>query len=120
MLESFVKGVSSTCVFLLDFFDVHQHHSLGSADDENTSTLTVSALDSECDFLGGFGLLPEDGLGLSSITGLFAVVTSSALSCLAFLSLFVLGYLVLGVGAALSWAERFPCFRNHHHWLLFN
>ena len=119
--ESFVKGVSSTCVFLLDFLDVHEDHSLGSADDQNTSALAHSALNSEGDFLGCLGFLPEDGLGLSSIAGLFAIVTPPSLGGLAFLSLFVLGDFVLGMDAAVfGWAEGFPCFRDHHHWLLFN
>merc|ERR1712105_573214 len=39
------------------------------------------ALQSEDDLFGGLGLLSEDGLGLTSVSLLLAVVTTFALSC---------------------------------------
>lgn len=58
-------------------------------------------------------LLPEDGLGLTTETLLFSVVTSSALSTLALLGLLVLRYLVQLVHLAL-FAESAALFRYIH------
>lgn len=41
--------------------------------------LALGALQSEHDLLGGLGLLVEDGLGLTTITALFPVVTTLTL-----------------------------------------
>ena len=49
------------------------------------------------DLLGGLCLLVEDGLGLSSVTGLLPVVSTLSLGEDRVLSLLVLGHLVLGV-----------------------
>ena len=50
-----------------------------------------SALESEHDLFGGFGLLVEDGFSLSSVSGLFSVVTTFSLSVEGGLTSFVLG-----------------------------
>lgn len=118
--ESSIESISSACVLLLDFLDVHENDGLGSADDNDTSTLALRALQPESDLLGCLGFLSEDGLGLSSVTRLLAVITPSSLSGLAFLALLVLGDLVESVGFALAGTEGLPGFWNYHHWLLFN
>lgn len=64
--------------------------------------LALDALQSQDNLLGGLGLLVEDGLGLTTITGLLAVVTTLSLGEKRSLTSLVLGDLVLGVLAALS------------------
>lgn len=63
--------------------------------------LALDALQSQHNLLGGLGLLVEDGLGLTTITGLLAVVTTLSLGEKRGLASLVLGDLVLGVLAAL-------------------
>jgi hypothetical protein len=63
--------------------------------------LALDALQSQDNLLGGLGLLVEDGLGLTTITGLLAVVTALSLSEQRGLAGLVLGDLVLGVLSAL-------------------
>lgn len=63
--------------------------------------LALDALHAEHDLLGGLGLLVEDGLGLTTVTGLLAVVTALTLGEEGGLASLVLGDLVLGVLAAL-------------------
>ena len=111
---SFEEGVSLALVLLLDVLDLHEHDGLGSAHHDHSSGLALGALQSERDFLGGLGLLPEDGFGLASVAGLFAVVTSPALRGLALLALLVLRDLVDGVGEALA-AVGLAGLGNHHH-----
>merc|ERR1711902_477081 len=53
---------------------------LASLDDQKLLLLRLGALESEYDLFGGFGLLVEDGFGLSSVSGLFSVVTTFSLS----------------------------------------
>lgn len=101
-------------IFLSDFLDVHEDHGLGTSDDDDSSSFADVALESECDFLGSFGFLSEDGFGLSSVAGLFAVVASSALGSFAFFALLVLGHLVHCVGLALG-AVGLPGFGDHNH-----
>jgi hypothetical protein len=59
--------------------------------------LAGSALKTEDNLLGGLGLLVEDGLGLTTITGLLTVITSLTLSEQGSLAGLVLGNLVGGV-----------------------
>lgn len=59
------------------------------------------ALETKDDLLGGLGLLVEDRLGLTSITGLLAVITTLSLSEGTSSSGLVLSDLVEGVLAAL-------------------
>lgn len=115
MLRSFEESVSSADVFLFDFLDVHQNDGFGSTNNDDSSSLALIAFQSEGDFLGCFGLLSEDGLGLSTVTRLFAIVTSSTLGSLAFLALLVLGHLVNGVSIALSRAMGLSGLRNDNH-----
>jgi hypothetical protein len=63
--------------------------------------LALDALQAEHDLLGGLGLLVEDGLSLTTVTGLLAVVTALSLGKQRGLASLVLGDLVLGVLAAL-------------------
>ena len=97
-MGSFEEGVSLTLVFLLDVLHLHEHHALGSADDYHASGFAFGALQSEGDLLGGLGFLSEDGLGLTSVSRLFAIVSASTLGSLALLALLVLSHLVHGVG----------------------
>jgi|688.fasta_scaffold396618_2 hypothetical protein len=101
-MESFEEGISFTLVLLLDVLDLHQHHSLGSTDHYHTSGLALGALQPEGDLFGGFSFLSEDGLCLSSVSGLFAIISASTLGSLAFLALLVLSNLVHSVGQALA------------------
>jgi hypothetical protein len=59
--------------------------------------LAGSALKTEHNLLGGLRPLVEDGLGLTSVTGLLTVVTTLTLSEQRSLASLVLGDLVLGV-----------------------
>jgi len=52
---------------------------LASLERELCLGLAADALETEHDLLGGLGLLVEDGLGLTSVTGLLAVVTTLSL-----------------------------------------
>jgi hypothetical protein len=63
--------------------------------------LALDTLQSQNNLLGGLGLLVEDRLGLTTITGLLAVVSSLTLGEQRGLASLVLGDLVLGVLAAL-------------------
>lgn len=63
--------------------------------------LALDAFQSQNDLLGGLGLLVEDRLGLTTITGLLTVVSALSLSEQRGLASLVLGDLVLGVLAAL-------------------
>lgn len=63
--------------------------------------LALDALQPQHDLLGSLGLLVEDGLGLTTITGLLSVVTALTLREQRGLASLVLGDLVLGVLAAL-------------------
>ena len=86
-----------------------------SLDGELLPKLAFGAFHPENDLLGGLGLLPEDGLSLSSETLLFPVVPSLSLSKQGFLSLLVLGYLVDSVLKALAFAERPSTLGDVHH-----
>jgi len=112
--RSFEESVSFTSILLFDLFDFHEHDTLGSTDNDDSSTFANSALQSESDLFGSFGFFPEDRLGLSSIARLFAIVSASALSSLTLLSLFVLGNLVNGVETA-SGAVSLSGLGNNHH-----
>jgi len=59
--------------------------------------LAAGALQSQDDFLGGLGLLVEDGLRLTSVSGLLAVVSALSLREQRGFAGFVLGDFVLGV-----------------------
>jgi hypothetical protein len=80
--KSFVKFVSFFEVFLLSGVD--ENNSLASLNEDHSSGFANSAFESglleiipQGDFLSGLGLLSEDGFGLSSVTGLFGIITSS-------------------------------------------
>lgn len=63
--------------------------------------LANSAFHTKGDLLGSLGLLVEDGLGLTTVTGLLALVTTGTLGKLGGLTSLVLGDLVDGVLLAL-------------------
>lgn len=63
--------------------------------------LALDALQSQDNLLGGLGLLVEDRLSLTTVTGLLTVVTALSLGEQRGLASLVLGDLVLGVLAAL-------------------
>jgi len=74
------------------------------------------ALQSEDDLFGGLGLLSEDGLGLTSVSLLLAVVTTFALSLQRVLALLVLRHFVDRVLSALGrGTESATSFGNVHH-----
>ena len=78
--------------------------------------LALDALQSQDNLLGGLGLLVEDGLGLTTITGLLAVITTLSLGEKRGLASLVLGDLVLGVLAALlALAVRVASLGNVDH-----
>ena len=70
---------------------------LAALESELLLGLAGSALQAQDDLLGGLGLLVEDGLGLTTITGLLTVITSLTLSEQGSLAGLVLGNLVGGV-----------------------
>ena len=78
-----------------------QDESLASSEKLAASDLALGALESESDLLGLLGLLSEDGLGLTSETGLLGRVTTSALCLLGVLALLVLSNLEFHVFLAL-------------------
>ena len=64
----------------------------------------------------GLGLFTEDGFGLTSVTGLLAIVTPFSLGMQTGLSSLVLGDLVRRVFAAFgAWAESVARLWNIHH-----
>jgi len=63
--------------------------------------LALDTLQSKDNLLGGLSLLVEDRLGLTTVTGLLAVISTLTLGEQGGLSSLVLGNLVLGVLAAL-------------------
>jgi len=70
---------------------------LASLDDQELLLLGFGALKTEHDLLGGLGLLVEDGFGLSTVSGLFAIVTTLTLSVQGSFTSLVLGHLEGGV-----------------------
>lgn len=78
------------------------------------AVFTFRAFHTQYNFLGGLGLLPEDGLRLTTETLLFPVVTSSTLGSVTFLRLFVLCYLMEFVYLAF-FAKGTTLFRYVHH-----
>lgn len=113
--RSFVHGVSSSSIFLFDLLDIHEDDTLGSADDDDSSSFAFVTLEPEGDLLGGFSFLSEDGLGLSSVPRLFSIITSPTLGGSTFFTFFILGDLVNGVSVALTRAVGLSGFRNNHH-----
>ena len=87
---------------------------LGALDGEHALALALGALELEDDLLGGLGLLAEDGLGLSTETGLLAVVSTLTLSDDRGLASLVLGHLLRGVLLA-PLAVRVASLGNRDH-----
>lgn len=75
---------------------------LTSLHDLQGTGLALRALETEYNLLGGLGLLVEDRLGLSSVSGLLAIVTTLTLSIKTGSSGLVLSDLVHGVLTALG------------------
>jgi len=89
---------------------------LATLDGHLVLALAISALQTEDDLLGGLGLLSEDGLGLTSVSLLLAIVTPLALGLERILAFLVLRDLVQGVFSALgSGAEGAAGFGDVHH-----
>jgi len=89
---------------------------LASFDGHLILSLAVRALQPEDDLLGGLGLLSEDGLGLSTVSLLLAVVTTLALGLERIFTLLVLRHLVKRVLPAFGGGtESAASFRNVNH-----
>jgi len=70
---------------------------LASLDDQELLLLGFGALKTKHNLLGGLGLLVEDGFGLSTVSGLFAIVTTLTLGVQGSFTRLVLGHLEGGV-----------------------
>ncbi len=97
MTNCYLKVQSSTLGLLF----TTKFKVLASLQSQLVLVLANVAFQTQDDLLGSLGLLVEDRLGLTTITGLFAVVTTLTLSEKGSLSGLVLGDLVRGVLAAL-------------------
>ena len=97
----------------LTFLVASQLEMLGALDGNLLTPLALSALETQHQLLGRLGLLPQDGLGLTSETLLLTIVTSTTLSEFGFLRLFVLRHLELFMLVATG-AISLPGFRNIH------
>jgi len=87
---------------------------LAALDAVHAGPLAVGALQPQHNLLGGLGLLVEDGLGLTAVSGLLAVVAALTLGIHGSLARLVLGDLVLGV--LLAWlAEGLLHLGDVHH-----
>lgn len=74
---------------------------LAALQDELMLVLADRAFKTQNNLLRGFGLLVEDGLGLTTVAGLLAIVTALSLSKNGGFAGFVLGHLVGSVTATL-------------------
>jgi len=90
---------------------------LGALDRALVLPLADGALDPEDQLLGGLGLPPQDGLGLTAEALLLAIVPPSALSLLTLGRLLVLGDLELAVLVAPG-TVGVPCLGDVHHFRL--
>jgi len=89
---------------------------LATLDGHLVLALAIGALQTEDDLLGGLGLLSEDGLGLSSVSLLLAIVTPLALGLERVLAFLVLRHLVQRVLSAFGrGAEGTAGLRYVHH-----
>ncbi|GMS98872.1 hypothetical protein PENTCL1PPCAC_21047, partial [Pristionchus entomophagus] len=88
---------------------------LASLDGQLLAVLALVTLHLQHDLLRRLGLLMLNGLGLSTVSGLFPVVATTSLNVLRLLGLLVLSDLVRCVLAALSVAESAPRFGNVNH-----
>jgi len=89
---------------------------LASLQDHLVLLLAFSALQTKNYLLRCFGLLVEDGLGLTTITRLFAIVTSLTLGSQSWFANFVLGNLVWGMLLAMvTRAESISSFWDVDH-----
>jgi hypothetical protein len=75
MQGSLVESVALFEVLLLGWID--KNDGLATLDHIHSSSLTDSAFQTERHLFSGFGFLVENGLGLTTKTGLFHVVSSS-------------------------------------------
>merc|ERR1719192_881205 len=76
--------------------------------------LTVGGLHLQHDLFGGLGFLVEDRFGLTTITALFSVISSSTLAEWRFLAFLVLGHLEVLVFSG-GWAVGFSGFWYVYH-----
>lgn len=114
---------SSKCLQRLSgscFLVLHDEHSCSTELSNPRPRILLSheapSYQPENDLLGGLRLLVEDGLGLTTVTGLLAVVTAFTLRERGGLAGLVLSDLVQGVLVALAaLAEGLPGLGNVHH-----
>ena len=88
---------------------------LGSFEAQLLFSLTFLTFQTQNNLTGSFGLLVENGFGLSTKSHLLRVVTSLPLSEIGSLARLVLCHLVEGVLLALSSTIGLSFFRNVHH-----
>jgi hypothetical protein len=88
---------------------------LGSLDAQLLLGFALLAFQSKHNFTGRLGLFVKDGLGLSAVSHLLAVVSALALSKVGRLARFVLCHLVQRMLLALARAVRLAFFGNIHH-----
>lgn len=89
---------------------------LGTLQAKLSLGLALNALQTKNNLLSGLSLLVENGLGLSTVTFLFTVVSSLTLGVVTGLTSFVLGNLVLSMLAALrTFAVCTTGLRNVYH-----
>merc|ERR1719309_1703360 len=87
-----------------------------SFDSDLVLALAVGAFEPKDDLLRGLGLLSEDGLGLTSVSLLLAIVTTLALGGQRVFALLVLRHFVERVLSALGGGtESATSFGNVHH-----
>jgi hypothetical protein len=92
----------------------------GSLEDELFLGFTLFAFQPQDDLTGGLCLLVKDGLGLSTESHLFGIITTFSLRKVGSLSSFVLRHLHHGVLAAfLARAIRLSLLGNIHHLCFF-
>jgi len=91
-----------------------QFEVLASLDNQKLLLLRLGTFETEYNLFGGFGLLVEDWFGLTTISGLFSVVTTLTLGVQGSLTSFVLGNLEGGV-LVHRLGEGLSCFRHVDH-----
>merc|ERR1719461_1136005 len=103
MIWMIVKGFESSWTSLeldhliLSLLVTTKLEVLAALDDQKLLLLGFGALKTKDNLFGGLGLLVEDGFGLTTISGLFAIVTTLTLGIKGSLASLVLGHFESGM-----------------------